>query len=105
MKYQNELDRFIADNKADMLADLIEIVKQSKEYLSEDNDFSCDVRLCIDRADTRHGYGDSNVGFKWIIRVGQADYDQRHSEYCSASCIGQDTDAEELLKDLIERLD
>lgn len=41
-----------------------------------------DIRLCIDF---------DNDEPDWIIRSGDASYDQRHSDYCSASSINRKT--------------
>jgi hypothetical protein len=56
-----------------------------------------DVRLCIDHLDRKHP--------SWTFRTGSVDYDPYHSEYCGASCVTPDTDAEELLSELISQID
>jgi hypothetical protein len=53
-----------------------------------------DVRLCID-------FDDSDT--TWIIRSGDASYDQRHSMLCAASSIDRDSDASAVLEDLINQ--
>ncbi len=114
MEYTKELEQFLTDNRSDMLSELTHIVRELKPVLIDlnnnvppdsNNEEMIDVRLCIDRADTRHGYGDSNIGFTWIVRTGDASYDQRHSEYCGASLVGLDTDPAELLTDLINQIE
>lgn len=112
----NTLHEFINDNESDMLTDLICLVKllipEVKANYNNyppgsdnfDNKGEIDIRLCIDRADTRRGYGDTNVGYTWIFRYGDSSYDQRHSEYCAASCIGLKTNPKDLLNDLINQI-
>ena len=96
------LEQFIEDNRGDMLCDLRRIAGQLKhemEYAPEDyTESGCegpsiDIRLCIDR--TRDN------GFTWIFRTGLVDYDQRHSDYCAASCVTLDTKEHELISELI----
>jgi hypothetical protein len=98
----NKIVSFLEANRADMLQDLKEIVRDLKDTMldnpEEYTDYGCDepsidVRLCIDT--------DRNDCITWIIRTGSSDYDQYHSDFCAASCIGLDTDVKELLNDLI----
>lgn len=99
-----KLEQFLIENKTDMLTNLTEIVADLKATMVSDpeaytecgNDEPLiDVRLCIDLGDRHHG---------WIFRTGLSDYDQYHSEYCAASSIGLDTNAEKLLEELINQL-
>jgi hypothetical protein len=98
----NKLELFIKENREDMLTDLTDIVKDLKEAMQSDpeeyTDYGCedpsiDVRLCIDLDRSKDS---------WIIRTGSSDYDQYHSDFCAASCIGLDTDAKKLLQELID---
>jgi hypothetical protein len=100
------LEEFIRANRADMLTDLADIVACLKEDMAADpalytehgaDSPSIDVRLCVDINHCR----DSGT---WIIRTGSADYDPRHSEYCSSGAISPDTDPNDLLDDLIDQL-
>lgn len=90
---------FIHKEKSSMLKNLQWVVKDLKRYLKDNNEAinelmeevpSIDVRLCIDE--------DS-----WIFRTGSADYDPYHSLICSASSVQEDTEAEELLEELLNQ--
>jgi hypothetical protein len=101
----SKLDAFIAENRADMLADLTDIVANLKQTIASDpaeytehgdDTASIDIRLCIDLGERRHG---------WIFRTGLADYDQSHSEYCAASCVTIRTCVPKLLDELVNQLE
>ncbi len=110
MLYVNsDLDTFIVDNEKDMLANLESIVNELQTeiranpswYLEPGCDEpTIDVRLCIDLTE-RYGVTTPT----WVIRVGLVDYDQYHSEYCAASCVGLETDVSKLLSELINQLE
>lgn len=100
------LNQFIIDNHSDMLSDLTNIVKELKLYIrSNPNDYieygtdepAIDIRLCIDE----YHYSD---GYTWIFRTGLSDYDQVHSQYCSALCVSLNTNPTGLLNELINQL-
>lgn len=104
-----KLDSFIAENRADMLADMRRIVARARENMAvSPEDYtergadgpSIDVRLCIDIDSTlyrREG---------WIIRTGSVDFDPVHSQFCAAGCIGLGDDTpEDILDYLIRQLD
>ena len=97
----SNLQRFINNHKSNMLKVLVGIVKREKTWINNNlHEYSetevpgVDIRLCIDLHDS-----------SWIFYTGLADYDQRHSEYCSASCIGLDTNALTLLTELIDQIE
>ena len=102
---KHTLDTFLDSERTDMLSDLTATVEELKTSMKLDpklfteagcDEPSIDVRLCVD---LERGSAPS-----WIIRTGSSDYDQYHSEYCSASCIGLDTDPKELLEELMNDL-
>lgn len=104
------LDQFIKENQVHMLVELGAIVRGLKEdMLASPSDYidtysdaetpSIDIRLCIDLTPSRY----RSTG--WLFRTGLVDYDQYHSEYCAASSVTPDTDAKELLQELIDQLD
>ena len=108
------LEAFIAANRADMLQDLTDIVEDLKATMSADpaeytdpyadGETPCiDVRLCVDIAESGKRAG--LIGGEWIFRTGLVDFDPRHSQYCGASSVSPDTDAEDLLEDLLSQLD
>lgn len=90
---------FIHSEKSSMLKALQWVVKDLKrdlnnnreEFIEPGTDIpSIDVRLCIDE--------DS-----WIFRTGSVDFDPYHSLICSASSVHEDTEAEELLEELLNQ--
>lgn len=103
------LDRFITEERSSMLKTLKGIVRDCKaqikrdprSYVDESGVPSIDVRLCIDHigAVPRLAAFPDDLG--WEFKTGLVDYDQTHSDYCAASCIGLDSDAGELLESLI----
>lgn len=104
--HKSALERFIDDNRADMLEDLTHLVADRQDdmradpdlYTGSDDDGPCiDVRLCIDLC----ARDDSGT---WIFRTGLADYDPAHSEFCGARCIDLGTDPASLLDDLLEQM-
>lgn len=108
------LEAFITENRADMLQALTGIVEDLKDTMSADpaeytdpyadDATPCiDVRLCVDVADTGKRAG--LIGGNWVFRTGLVDFDPRHSQYCGASSVSPDTDAEDLLEDLLSQLD
>lgn len=54
-----------------------------------------DVRLCVDFD------GEQPT---WIIRTGDASYDQRHSAFCGASIIDHDVNPNVVLEELIDQV-
>jgi hypothetical protein len=73
-----------------------EMANHPKEYTEPGTDEpSIDIRLCID-FEAEQG--------SWIFRIGSVDYDPYHSQYCAASCITLDTNANSLLDDLFEQV-
>lgn len=101
----SNLDKFIEENKADMIQDLTSVVENLKSWMRTDaqaftefgsEEPSTDIRLCIDLEGFSPYRSES-----WIFRTGPSDYDPVHSQYCSASSIGLDTDAKDLLAELI----
>lgn len=91
-------ERFFRPDYTIMLATITELIDDAVatmqaaplEYTEHGADEpTIDIRLCVD-----------NDG--WIFRTGDASFDQRHSRYCSASCIGLNTQAGELLEQLID---
>lgn len=102
----NNLDKFIKEEKHHMLRYLNELIPNLKSSIdaqpeefkeSEDDEPSIDIRLCIDLNDDGTG--------SWIFRTGDSSYDQQHSQYCSTTSIGIDSNAAELLDYLIQDLD
>jgi hypothetical protein len=102
-----KLNKFISEERENMLNDLRDIVADLKKSMrispNEYTEYGCDepsidVRLCVDLSER----GDSP---SWIIRTGSVDFDSYHSEFCSASCIGLSTEPEELLEELVNGLD
>lgn len=101
-----KLEKFLEEQKPFMLKDISQIVQSAKARMEIDpNEYTengcdeptIDVRLCIDLE-----RGDEPT---WIIRVGLVDYDPYHSDFCSASCIGLNTNVSELLEELINGLE
>lgn len=89
-----KLDRAIKMTVTDynhMLESLNEVKADLNKEVTE-----TDVRLCIDF----DGYMNSPT---WIIRSGDASYDQKHSFACGASGIDSDTKCEHVLEDLINQ--
>lgn len=100
-----QLERFLEDNKQDMLTDLVGIVADMQALINGDPseylEYGCDeptidIRLCVDL--------DQGGIPSWIFRTGLSDYDQAHSLYCASSLIGPDTDAVELLAELTDQI-
>lgn len=75
-----------------ILADLKRIKKQCA------SNESIDVRLCIETEDSMSG-----DAWTWIIRSGDASFDQRHSPLCGASSIDRNTKCESVIEDLINQ--
>lgn len=108
------LEAFIEANGDDMCESLAEVVADLQDtmdanpeeyvdsYTGDDGEPSIDVRLCVD-LDASDRTGSS--GGTWCFRTGVVDYDPRISQFCAASSVGPDTDAEELLAELIGQLD
>lgn len=71
--------------------------RNPKDFIDGDHEEpSIDVRLCID-LDTAQP--------RYTIRRGLVSYDSYHSEFCAASYVTLDTDAVELLNELINQLE
>lgn len=125
----NALETFIKENNADMLLDLTQIVNACKHQLSGSGETmqfkdhvddipSIDVRLCIDFEEPTQCESCGSTGCvmcygtginqepngTWIFRTGLVDYDQVHSEYCTASCITLETKPNELLNELVDQI-
>ncbi len=64
---------------------------------SRDDEPTIDIRLCIDASP-------GPDSFEWIFRTGDSSYDQRHSRYCGAGCIGIGTKVDDLLLELIDQV-
>ena len=102
------LEQFIEENRQHMLVELGAIVHKLRNDMGIDPETyteightepSIDVRLCVDLTPSRY----RQTG--WLFRTGSSDYDSYHSEYCAASVITTETDARELLNELINQLD
>ncbi len=104
----SKLDTFIEKEKSFMRENLLGIVEHYKVWMRKDpklfideisgqDEASIDIRLCIDLDESGHG--------SWIFRTGDSSYDQRHSQYCAADCIGLETNVDNLLNDLINQID
>ncbi len=74
-----------------VVSDLQRSIRVSPEdYIEFKGDTpSIAVRLCVDLD-------------RWTFRVGLSDFDPYHSEVCSASCVTEDTEVDNLLEQLIE---
>ena len=99
-----KLDKFLNQTEAEMLTTLEALVKECQQGLTtspEDytepgtDEPSIDLRLCIDLEDSE----------SFVFRVGSSDFDPYHSEYCAASCITTESEASELLQDLVNQLE
>lgn len=74
--------------------DYTEMVRDLEQIRQELGGESIDVRLCIDI---------DNTVPSWIIRSGDASFDQRHSMFCGASSVQIDTVPRDLIEDLINQ--
>lgn len=92
----------LASEKPHMLETLRALVNEKQSWLRvRPHDFRegpddapmIDIRLCVERDG------------EWIFRTGSSDYDQRHSQFCGASCISRDTKPDELLNELLEQVE
>lgn len=95
---RKQLMQVIRDNRNGMLramrftvSDLQATLERNPEEYTEPgtDEPAIDIRLCIDPG-------------RYIIRTGLSDYDLYHSRICAASCVTLETEAEELLNELIE---
>ncbi len=111
------LEQFIKDEQSHMLRDLEQIIEDCKATMQfnpkEYTEHGCDeptidIRLCIDPISTNSNpfslTSELIDTFDWIFRTGSVDYDQRHSRYCAASCIGLDTKPMDLLTELVDQV-
>ncbi len=71
-----------------MLGSLQDIKKQAIDLTTY-----IDVRLCMDI--------DEYEDVSWIIRSGDASYDQRHSMFCESSTVDAESDLTRVLEELI----
>ena len=92
MKEENHLESLIRVFKSDYKF----MERALKAIKGEcDRDRYIDVRLCCDVDE----YGDAS----WIVRSGDASYDQAHSQYCGASSVDSNTEVLVILEDLIDQ--
>lgn len=107
------LEQFIKREQSHMLKDLKCLIKHGKAQIRQnhslykenaDSEPTIDVRLCVDKIHATPHLAAFPEDFEWLFRTGHADYDQRHSEHCRASCIGLESDAESLLTELVSQL-
>jgi hypothetical protein len=106
-----KLLKFVNQERAGMLRALEHIVKDLQRSLKADpgeytefgaDEPTIDVRLCIDLWENDPNNSSRNG---WIFRTGSSDYDPYFSEYCAGLCVGLDTNAEDLLDELINQLE
>lgn len=104
------LEQFLAKERKWMLLALKSLVRDCKRsirqdrvsYIENDGDEpSIDIRLCIDKPKGLSDRIHPPANWTWVFNTGDASYDQYHSDYCAASTIGLDDNAEELLEELI----
>ncbi len=100
-----KLSLFLKAEFEDIVTDLTATVENLKSFVrinpeefteAGSDEPSIDVRLCVDE------YDGLNRSFTWIIRTGDASFDQKHSPYCAASLIGLDTEPRALAQELID---
>lgn len=104
------LPRFLEQERANMLEDLMFRCFHARQDMQADpkehtdpgcDEPSIDVRLCIDRYESKPGLPEH---YDWCFRTGLVDFDQRHSTLCVASSIGLGTEPRDLLNDLLNDL-
>lgn len=109
----NKLEQFIKTEEPHLKRDLRRIIKDCKPDLKANPDLyrqhkddtpSVDIRLCIDKPREFSERIRPPKDWSWIFRIGDASFDQYHSDYCAASCITRETRVEDLLVEMVSQV-
>ncbi len=105
-----ELNAFLAVARPEILRHLKSLVRHMIQEIKANPDLyigdgdeepSIDVRLCVDKPKELSSRVHPPSHWTWVVHTGSSDYDTYHSDYCAGSSVGIDTDAEELVSELI----